>query len=138
MPDDWEQFDQSSLVELVHQLCDENRKLREELEQLKSKNPPTRLNESYSVDAEEKRRRDQDDNDRPKPKGKGSTKAEQSSQRRGRRKAQDKIERSEHIELVIPEGFDIGQCTFAGERPVWRIINGKAVLVAYEIYRGPN
>lgn len=138
MPDDWEQFDQSSLVELVHQLCDENRKLREELEQLKSKNPPTRLNESYSVDAEEKRRRDQDDNDRPKPKGKGSTKAEQNSQRRGRRKAQDKIERSEHIELVIPEGFDIGQCTFAGERPVWRIINGKAVLVAYEIYRGPN
>jgi len=38
-------------------------------------------------------------------------------------------------------GMDVEQlkdCKLSHTRPVWRLENGQAVLVAYEIYRGPG
>jgi transposase len=41
-------------------------------------------------------------------------------------------------EAVYPEGVEREQCRFSHSRPVWRLINGRAVLVAYDVYRGPR
>ena len=65
-------------------------------------------------------------------------KRKQNSKRRGRRKTQEKIDEADRAENVLPDGFTFRQCTFVYERPVWRIENGQAVRVAYQIYRGPN
>lgn len=51
---------------------------------------------------------------------------------------QDKIDGADRIELVIPDGFDVAQCQPLRERPVWRIENGQAVCVVYDLYRGPG
>ena len=41
-------------------------------------------------------------------------------------------------ENVFPEGVDPQQCRLSHSRPVWRLIDGRAVLVAYHVYRGPR
>ncbi len=51
---------------------------------------------------------------------------------------QDKIDGADRIELVIPDGFDVAQCQPLRERPVWKIENGQAVRVVYNLYRGPG
>ena len=58
--------------------------------------------------------------------------------RRGRITTQDKLDRADRIEVVLPEGFQLGECRLAHHRPVWRIEDGRAVLVAYEIDRDPQ
>ena len=39
---------------------------------------------------------------------------------------------------VVPDGLDKSECQLSHTRPVWRLENGRAVLIAYRIYRGPN
>jgi transposase len=39
---------------------------------------------------------------------------------------------------VYPEGVSPSQCNLSHTRPVWRLENGRAVLIAYAIYRGPR
>ena len=147
----------SGLVQLVEQLRrevgevrsenerlrGENAALRKEVTRLKEsgqqggsegKNPTQRLDESYSVAAEERRRdRDQDragsGNKGPGKKGSG---------RRGRRPTEEKIESADVREIVLPEGFSVEQCTWIRDRPVWRIIGGQSVRVVYGIWHGPN
>jgi len=41
-------------------------------------------------------------------------------------------------EKVFPAGVPEADCWLSHTRPVWRVENGQAVLVAYEIYRGPK
>ena len=41
-------------------------------------------------------------------------------------------------EKVFPAGVPEADCRLSHTRPVWRLENGQAVLVAYEIYRGPK
>ncbi len=89
-------------------------------------------------DAEEKRREEAEQKKAGTAKKHGSHGDKQSSERRGRRPNQDKIDRADLHELVLPEGFRNTQCTPHIDRPVWRIRNGKATLVVYEIWRGPN
>ncbi|MEZ6121779.1 MAG: transposase [Planctomycetaceae bacterium] len=108
-------------------------KKREELEK---KNPTRRLKESYSARAEEKRRKDAENSG--KPKTHGASGDQQASERRGRISNQDKIDRADHYEIILPVGFEQHQCHPGIERPVWRIRDGKATLVVYEIWRGPN
>ena len=62
----------------------------------------------------------------------------QRSARRGRMTTQEKLDRAERVEIVLPEGFAIEDCRLLYRRPVWRIEQGRAVLVAYEFYRGPQ
>src|SRR5208283_2312416 len=41
-------------------------------------------------------------------------------------------------EKVFPAGVRERDCRLSHTRPVWRLEDGRAVLVAYEIYRGPR
>lgn len=41
-------------------------------------------------------------------------------------------------EEVFPAGVPKADCRLSHTRPVWRLENGQAVLVVYEIYRGPK
>ncbi|MCH5375907.1 MAG: transposase, partial [Planctomycetes bacterium] len=106
----------------LKQARDEIAKLKEEAAR---KNPTQRLDEEYSLKAEEKRSR-------------RKRKRKQKSKRRGRRATAEKLAKAERSEIVLPEGFSQEDCTLHRSRPVWRIEHGRAVLVAYHIYRGPG
>ncbi len=74
----------------------------------------------YSVNAEEKRR------GRPK----------NSKRRRGGRSSTDaKFAQAERFENVYPEGCWPEECEPVGKRVVWRLIDGRAVLVGYHLFR---
>ena len=106
--------------------------------ELAKKNPTRRLDESYSMKADEKRRQQEEEQKSGKSRPHGSHGDQQASERRGRKPSQEKIDQANVHELVLPEGFNRAQCTPSIDRPVWRIRDGKAILVVYEIYRGPN
>jgi transposase len=85
-----------------------------------------KLAEPFSVQAEEKR---QQARHRKKKKRPG---------RRGRRPTDDKLKQAECSERCFPEGVPEQDCHLSHTRPVWRLEAGRAVLVAYQIYRGPH
>jgi hypothetical protein len=58
--------------------------------------------------------------------------------RRGRLTTAEKLRQAERTEKVFPAGVPESDCRLSHTRPAWRLENGRAVLVAYEIYRGPN
>ena len=136
---DAEKLSHADLVQLVLefraevvQLREENQRLKNRIRELEGKNPTQRLDESYSVEAEQKRRQQSSD---------GSTKKKrrkQHSPRRGRHSSDHKAEQAEQRRIVTPEGFDVGCCHFVRDRVVWRIIDGRAVRIVYEIWHGPN
>jgi hypothetical protein len=136
------QLSHEELVRLVIQLQaeltelrEENRQLKQRIAELEKKNPTRRLDQSYSLSAEEKRRQDAASGGKKKH---GSSGDRQQSKRRGRRPAQDKIDGADQHELVLPEGFALADCHHVSDRPVWRIRNGRATRVVYEIWRGPG
>jgi transposase len=96
----------------------------EELEK-KHGGPTTKLDEPFSMRSEEQRQGAQAKKKR-KRKGGG-----------GRLKTKDKIALAERSEPVYPEGSAPGDCYLSHIRPVWRLDQGRgrAVLIAYEIYR---
>lgn len=114
--------------QIIDELREELKQARSEIAKLKEeaaqKNPTQRLDEEYSLEAEEKRSR-------------RKRRRKQKSKRRGRRTTAEKLAQAERSEIVLPEGFSQADCTLHRSRPVWRIENGRAVLVAYHIYRGP-
>ena len=128
----------AELAALVVQLQAEVARLTKRIEELQKKNPTQRLDKSYSMKADEQRRRVDEEKKSGNPRKHGSSGDRQNSERRGRIPNQDKIDRADHHELVLPDGFDVTQCKPGVDRPVWRIRNGKATLVVYEIWRGPN
>lgn len=128
------ELDRNELIALVVALRQELKvaherieSLEKRVEELSKRSPTTRLDEPYSVDSEERR---QDKQQKKKRK--------QKSPRRGRRKTQEKLDSAERTEIVCPEGLSVDECKLHRQRPVWRIENGRAVLVAYDIYRGPQ
>jgi transposase len=58
--------------------------------------------------------------------------------RRGRGRTDDKVKLAERTEDVYPEGVTPSDCWLSHTRPVWRLEKGRAVLVAYRVYRGPQ
>jgi transposase len=84
--------------------------------------------EPFSMRAEEKRQEA-----RGKKKPKLSRKG-----RRGRLRTADKVKLAERTEKVFPEDIPHDDCHFSHTRPVWRLEKGRAVLIAYQIYRGPK
>ncbi len=120
-----------ALIDLIARLSrklDAAYKRIEELENRPGAPPPAKLDESFSMRAEEKRQEARGKKKRQrKPKG-----------RRGRVSTDDKIRQAERIEPVFPEGVSPDACSLSHVRPVWRLENGRAVLVAYQIYRGPS
>src|SRR3954465_13749643 len=126
------------LVDLVAELCGKleapnqrieelNRRI-EDLERQGEGTPTAKVDEPFSTRAEEKRQEARGKKRRKrKPKG-----------RRGRVSTADKVARAERTENVFPADVPPDACGFSHVRPVWRLENGRAVLVAYRIYRGPG
>jgi transposase len=85
-----------------------------------------KLAEPFSMRAEERRQQDRKQR-RQKPRKKG-----------GRKTTAEKLARAARTEKVFPSGVPATDCRLSHTRPVWRLENGRAVLVAYEVYRGPN
>lgn len=97
----------------------------EELEKRLGGSPTIKTDEPYSMRAEERRQ----------ARGKKSRKRKP---RRGRLTNAEKIARAERTEKVYPPDVPKSVCQLSHTRPVWRLENGRAVLVAYEVYRGPK
>ena len=88
---------------------------------------PAKIDEPFSVRAEEKRQHE---------KQQGGCKSELSRKgRRGRLTNADKLLLAERSEDCYPEGVPENDCWLSHTRPVWRLEQGRAVLVAYRIYR---
>jgi transposase len=89
---------------------------------------PAPIDQPFSMREEEKRQ---------EARGKKKRKR-QDKGRRGRVRTADKIAQAERTEDVYPDGVAHGDCWLSHARPVWRLEQGRAVLVAYRVYRGPN
>jgi transposase len=97
------------------------------IEELKKQLPPTaKLPEPFSMRSEEKRQ---------EARGQQKPKEKKEKAQRGRVKSEDKIAKAERNEPVYPEGAEPKDCYLSHVRPVWRLENGRAVLIAYEIHR---
>jgi transposase len=108
------------------------RTLEEALDEARKKlgaSPTTKLDEPFSMKAEDKRQ---------KARGRKTKKNKNKPRRKGRVFTADKLAMAEHEENVFPDGVDPHQCERSHSRPVWRLIDGRAVLVAYHMYRGPR
>jgi transposase len=93
--------------------------------------PPgtARCDQPFSVRAEEKRQQTRHKN----------KKLKLSRQvRRGRLNSSDKVKLAERTEPCFPEGVPERDCQPSHTRPVWRLELGRAVLIAYQVYRGPK
>ena len=119
------------LVELVVRLQRELQEARRRIEELQKTlggSATVKFAEPFSLRAEERRQ---------EARGKKPRKRNR-PRRRGRITTADKIARAQRTERVFPAGIAESQCKLSHTRPVWRLEQGRAVLVAYEIYRGPG
>ncbi len=76
---------------------------------------------SYSVDAENKRRRRRRRKKSP-----------------GRRPTELKFAAAAHIRNIYPDGVRHADCQLVRERAVWRVEDGRAVLIGYRLFAGPD
>jgi transposase len=100
----------------------------EQLERQLGSPPSSKISQPFSVEAEERRQ---------EARGKKRRKRKRRL-RGGRRTSAEKITQAVRTEKVFPAGVREANCWLSHTRPVWRLENGRAVLVAYEIYRGPR
>ena len=138
--DDVEQFkqdvrdgriDADRLVELVVKLQRELQAAKRRIEELEKKlggSATVKIAEPFSFRAEERRQ---------EARGKKQRKRKRPS-RRGRITTAEKIARAKRTEQAFPVGVARSDCKLSHTRPVWRLEGGRAVLVAYDIYRGPK
>jgi hypothetical protein len=104
-----------------------NRRI-DELEKKLGGSPTAKISEPFSVRSEEKRQ---------EARGKKRRKHKRGN-KRGRKTTAEKVALAERTEKVFPKGVPETDCWLSHTRPIWRLEQGTAVLVAYEIYRGPN
>ena len=116
------------IVTLSRQLQAANQRI-EELEKQLGGAGTAKVAEPFSMRAEEQRQ---------EARGRKKKRSRQDKKRRGRLKSADKVKQAERTESVFPEGVERHDCQLSHVRPVWRLENGRAVLVAYQIYRGPK
>ena len=118
------------LVDLVVTLLDELQAAKKkigELERQLGGSATQKCSEPFSVRAEEKRQE-----------ARGKKRKRKQRSRGGRKRTAEKVAQAVRTEKVFPAGVPEADCWLSHTRAVWRIENGQAVLVAYEIYRGPN
>jgi hypothetical protein len=101
----------------------------EELEKNAGGMATAKVDEPFSMRAEEKRQQTR----HPKKKAKHARKG-----RRGRLTTADKLKLAERTEQCFLQGGPQEDCQHSHTRPVWRLEKGRAVLIAYQIYRGPK
>ncbi len=119
------------LLELIVTLGREFQAAKREIEDLKRQvggSATAKLPEAFSMRAEEQRQ---------EARGKQPRKRKRRS-RGGRKRTVEKVAGAVRTEKVLPSGVPEADCWLSHTRPVWRVENGQAVLVAYEIYRGPK
>jgi transposase len=121
---------QQRLVLTLQQQLEAAKQRIDELEKKKlgdpDATPPTaKLNEPFSMRSEEQRQEAR--SKKPKRKGRG-----------GRFRTKDKIAQAVRTEAVFPTDSPARECHLSHVRPVWRLENGRAVLIAYQVYRGSN
>jgi hypothetical protein len=123
------------LIEVQQRLLGETQRQLDEakgrIAELEKKLGPQATNKvegAFSVRAEEQR---QQKSGKAKPKRNRPL-------RRGRVTTAEKVRRAERTEKCFPAGVPESECWLSHTRPVWRLIDGRAVLVAYEIYRASN
>jgi len=114
-------------LDQTKQELDQARRRIEELERQLGGPPTAKLSQPFSLRAEEQRQ-----------KARGEKRRKRKRSRGGRRSNVEKIAQAVRTEKVFPAGLPEADCWLSHTRPVWRLENGQAVLVAYEIYRGPN
>jgi transposase len=103
---------------------------RRRIEELEKKNggPNAKIDQTFSMRAEEKRQQKR-----------GGRKLKLSKKgRRGRLTTSDKLKLAEDTEKCYPAGVPEKDCLFSHARPVWRLQDGRAVLMRYDIYRCGN
>jgi transposase len=132
------QIDPERLLDVIatlqRQLQDAQQQLQaakqriEELEKKVGTPAVAKVDKPFSMRAEEKRQET-----RGQKKRKLSKKG-----RRGRLTSMDKVKLAERTEKCFPTGVLPQDCHFSHTRPVWRLQDGRAILIAYEIYRGPK
>lgn len=130
----------SQLAEATQQSAD----ARKEIEELRRKQQgssetsspasgTTKLDQAYSMTAEERRQRD-------KARKKALAEARRAAgknkpTRRGRFSNKEKLAAAVRTESVYPDGVPPEQCVLSHVRPVWRLVDGRAAIVAYEVWR---
>lgn len=122
------------MAELVRLNNEQAKQIAEQarrIEELEKRNPTPRLEEAYSMRSEEKRRADAEQIGKSKRK-------KQKSKRRGRISSAEKLAAATMHEDIWPAPYRLEDCRLKYSRPVWRIIDGRAVLVAYHIYASPD
>lgn len=116
------------LLEALQRALDVAKRRIAELEKKLGGKAATKVTEPFSLRAEERRQE-----------ARGERRPEKlRTKRRGRVKTAEKVRQAARTEKVFPEGVPESDCHLSHTRPVWRLENGRAVLVAYEIYRGPK
>jgi len=116
------------LVDLLAQLTGELQRAKERIGELEKKlggSATVKLDQPFSVRAEEQRQAG-----RGKKPRQGKKK-----RRRGRTRTAEKLAGAARIEKVFPDDVPLEDCWLSHTRPVWRLENNQAVLVAYEVYR---
>jgi hypothetical protein len=123
-------IDVDRLVDLVVTSQRELQAAKRRIEELEQKlgGSTSKVDEPFSVREEEKRQ---------EARGKKRRKRNRPA-RRGRITTADKIAQAVRTENAFPAGVPKRDCKLSHTRPVWRLENGQAVLVAYQIYRGPK
>lgn len=134
----FEELTRSDLIGLIQRLerrlDEQTRVIKEQtrrIRELEQRHPTPRLEQSYSLRSEERRRAEAPAGGKPK-------RQRQKSRRRGRIPTAQKLAQATRQENVWPKEFPKARCRLRDSRPVWRIIGGQAVLVAYHIQAGPN
>jgi hypothetical protein len=124
---------QRQLQAILKQLNAANQQLEaahkriEELEKKLGGGGTPKIDEAFSMKAEEQRQAKW-----------GKKKPRNKKGRTGRIKSAEKVAQAERHELIYPEGVAANDCRWSHVRPVWRLEKGFAVLIAYDIYRGPK
>jgi transposase len=132
-------IDANRLVDLMGILRQELQAATQLIEQLKQRivdlesqvggnSKPAKIDQPFSMREEEKRQ---------EARGKKRRKRKEKN-RSGRVRTAEKIAQAERTEDIYPGGVPQSDCRPSHTRPVWRLENGRAVLVAYRIYRGPK
>ena len=122
---------QRQLETLQRELKAAKQRIEELEKKLSGPTPPAtaKVDQPFSMQAEEKRQQARQQHKKVKLSKKG---------RRGRLTTADKIKLAERPIACFPEGVLEQDCHLSHVRPVWRLIEGRAVLIAYQIYRGPH
>ncbi len=124
-------IDVNRLVDLVVTLQRQLQAAKRRIDELENKlggSPTQKIAEPLSVRSEERRQ---------EARGKKRRKRNRPL-RRGRITTAEKIARAARTEKVFPAGVPHDDCKLSHTRPIWRLEDGRAVLVAYEVYRGPK